>query len=217
MNIKVGIIGFGRMGRYYLKEFQSNADYDVAYVCDIDEECRALARKMAPEAEIVADEQQIFEDPQVQVVALCAMADSRPEQIRKAVAAGKHIIAEKPLADTIEREWEMVELVEKAPVQSTVNMYLQNAWYHHEMRNAIDRGELGELAIMRICHMNIRRGMLKACACGLGRTRGGYRCTARSTTASSTTSPRASSTASCRRNRRITHTWSSSARRASAA
>ena len=153
MNIKVGIIGFGRMGRYYLKEFQSNADYDVAYVCDIDEECRALARKMAPEAEIVADEQQIFEDPQVQVVALCAMADSRPEQIRKAVAAGKHIIAEKPLADTIEREWEMVELVEKAPVQSTVNMYLQNAWYHHEMRNAIDRGELGELAIMRICHM----------------------------------------------------------------
>jgi myo-inositol 2-dehydrogenase/D-chiro-inositol 1-dehydrogenase len=153
MNIKVGIIGFGRMGRYYLKEFQSNPYYEVAYVCDIDEECRALARKMAPEAKIVADEQQIFEDPQVQVVALCAMADSRPEQIRKAVAAGKHIIAEKPLADTIEREWEMVELVENAPVQSTVNMYLQNAWYHHEMRNAIDRGELGELAIMRICHM----------------------------------------------------------------
>ena len=153
MIIPVGIIGFGRMGRYYLKEFQRNAAYEVAYICDVSEECLALARKLAPEAQIVSDDSPIFEDPHVQAVALCTTAEYRLAQIQKAVAAGKHIIAEKPIADTIEHEWEAVRLAENASVMSTANMYLQNAWYHGVMRDAIDRGELGELAIMRICHM----------------------------------------------------------------
>ena len=125
--ITVGLIGFGRMGRYYLKEFQRSDAYEVVYVCDIDPECRELAMQLAPETMVVANEDAIFADPEVQVVALCAMADSRLGQIRKAIAAGKHIIAEKPIADTIEREWQAVELVEKASVMSGVNMYLQNA------------------------------------------------------------------------------------------
>jgi myo-inositol 2-dehydrogenase/D-chiro-inositol 1-dehydrogenase len=153
MKIPVGLIGFGRMGRYYLSEFQKNESYEVAYICDTDEHCRTLAHKLAPQATVVDDPDVIFNDERVQVVALCALADSRLEQIRRAVATGKHIIAEKPLADAIDKEWEAVRLVEEAPVMSTVNMYLQNAWYHHAMRDAIDRGEIGELAIMRICHM----------------------------------------------------------------
>ena len=151
--ITVGLIGFGRMGRYYLREFQQSEAFEVVYICDIDAECRELARQQAPQAHVVTNEDEIFADTSVQVVALCAMADSRLEQIRKAIAAGKHIISEKPIADTIEREWQAVEMVEKATVMSTVNMYLQNAWYHGVMRDAVDRGELGELAIMRICHM----------------------------------------------------------------
>ena len=77
----------------------------------------------------------------------------RPEQIARAVAAGKHIISEKPVADTVEHEWQAVELVEKAPLFSTVNLYLRNSWYHQTIRQFIDRGEIGELAIIRVCHM----------------------------------------------------------------
>ena len=153
MKIRVGIIGFGRMGRCYLKELQRNVAYEVAYVCDTDAECRELARRLAPEAQAVEDDQIIFDDESIRAVVLCTTADARLQQIRKAVGTGKHIIAEKPVADTLEHEWEAVGLVENATVMSGANMYLQNAWYHAVMRDAVDRGELGELAIMRICHM----------------------------------------------------------------
>ena len=153
MIIPVGIIGFGRMGRYYLKEFQNNKNYQVAYICDVDAESREVAHKQAPDAKIVADDAPIFADEHVRVVVLSTTANVRLAQIRKAIETGKHIIAEKPIADTIDHEWEAVRLVEDAPILSTANMYLQNAWYHHTMREAVDRGELGELAIMRICHM----------------------------------------------------------------
>lgn len=153
MAIKVGLIGFGRMGRCYLEALQQDPRFCVTHICDLDAESREVARRMAPQAQIVEADRPIFDDPHIQAVVLCTTADARLAQIRKAVAAGKHIIAEKPIADTIRHEWEAVRIVEEAPIFSTANMYLQNAWYHAAMREAVDSGDLGELAIVRICHM----------------------------------------------------------------
>ena len=36
---------------------------------------------------------------------------------------------------------------------STVNLYLRNAWYHNSIKEFIKTGEIGDLAILRICHM----------------------------------------------------------------
>ena len=144
------------MGRFYLKAFQTDPNYRVTYICDPSPESQEKAREMAPEAKVVASEDAIFADPSVQAVALCAFADSRPAQIRRALETGKHVITEKPIADCIEREWEVVKLAEEAEQRGLfccVNMYLLNSWYHHEMRRIVDSGELGELAIIRICHM----------------------------------------------------------------
>ena len=106
--VKVGIIGFGRMGGFYLEEMRKSDQWEVLYICDTDPEARDLARRKSPTSRIVADEQVVFEDPEVQVVGLFTLADSRLRQIKKAMAFGKHVISEKPVADTIEHEWEVV-------------------------------------------------------------------------------------------------------------
>ncbi|MDE6084826.1 MAG: Gfo/Idh/MocA family oxidoreductase [Muribaculaceae bacterium] len=153
MKIKVGLIRFGRMGRFYLIHFLQNDKYEVAYICDVDDSCLALAKALSPASKTTARVDDVFEDPEVQVVALCAYADSRPECIRKAVKTGKHIIAEKPIADCPENEWEMVKLAESCDRFATVNLYLRNSWYHNTIRNFIKSGEIGDLAILRVCHM----------------------------------------------------------------
>jgi len=156
MIITVGIIGFGRMGRCYLKALQADSRYRVTYICDPVEECRTLAARLAPEAKVVADEEEVLQAEDVACVVLCALCDARPKEIVRALACGKHVITEKPLAEHIEQEWQMVRLAEEAERRGlfcTVNMYLQNSWYHHLMRDLAESGELGELAIMRICHM----------------------------------------------------------------
>ena len=99
-----------------------------------------------------------FEDESVQVVGLFTLADSRLEQIEKAIRYGKHIIAEKPVADTMEKEWKVVDMIENSNVLSTVNLYLRNSWYHNLRRNISRREKLGELAIIRICHMTSGTG-----------------------------------------------------------
>ena len=151
--IKVGIIGFGRMGRFYWEAMTKSDRWNIAYICDTDPESRQLAKELAPGSLIVEDNQKIFEDESVQVVGLFTLADSRMEQIEKAIRYGKHIISEKPVADTMENEWKVVEMTENTNLISTVNLYLRNSWYHNLMKEYIQQGEIGELAIIRICHM----------------------------------------------------------------
>ena len=153
MKIKVGLIGFGRMGQMYLESMQKTNRWDITYICDTDSASRELARTLSPTSKIISDEQEIFNDDSVQAVGLFTLADSRKDQIEKAIQSKKHIISEKPVADTIDKEWEVVDLVEKSDIFSTVNLYLRNSWYHQIMKQFIEEGEIGELAILRICHM----------------------------------------------------------------
>lgn len=151
--IKVGIIGLGRMGGFYLNEFQKNKRWQVKTICEINTATHASIAERAPGVEIVTDEDAIFNDPEIQVVVLAALADTRGQQIEKATATGKHIIAEKPIADSPENEWRAVHTVESKPIFATVNLYLRNSWYLKAIDDAIQSGDLGELAIVRICHM----------------------------------------------------------------
>ena len=37
--IKIGMIGFGRMGGFYLEQMQKSGRWEVAYICDVSAEC----------------------------------------------------------------------------------------------------------------------------------------------------------------------------------
>lgn len=153
MTINVGIIGFGRMGRAYLENFHKNPHYTVTYICDTADDCITLARKLAPEAKAVKDAAIVFADPKVDLVVLSAFASERRERIAMAVKTEKHIIAEKPIADTIENENKVLDITKGYDKICTVDLYLRSSWYHNTIRDFIATGEIGDLAIIRICHM----------------------------------------------------------------
>ena len=151
--IKVGIIGVGRMGEMYLNEMLKSEQWEIVYICDLSPISREKAKEKSPGSKLIEDEDIIFNDPEIQVVGLFTLADARQKQIRKAIAAGKNIIAEKPLAYSLKDEWEIADLIEATPLLATVNLYLRNAWYTNMLKQISESGELGELAIIRICHM----------------------------------------------------------------
>jgi myo-inositol 2-dehydrogenase/D-chiro-inositol 1-dehydrogenase len=141
------------MGGFYLNAFQSSSKWEVKTICEANCNQHESIRQRAPQTRVVTDEDEIFNDPEIDAVVLSALADSRAQQIEKAVKHGKHIISEKPIADTPENEWKAVELVEKSSVMATVNLYIRNSWYLKELNDCIESGELGDLAVLRICHM----------------------------------------------------------------
>ena len=91
--IKIGIIGCGRMGSFYLREMLKNPKWEVVYVCDIDPKARAYALVLSPHIKVIEDENLIFTDTEIKAVGLFTLANKRLEQIKKSVENGKHIIS----------------------------------------------------------------------------------------------------------------------------
>lgn len=151
--IQTALIGFGRMGAYYRNVIQADEHLQLKLICETDPEAQEWARQSAPEAEVTDDPERIYADPEIRLVVLAALADSRKDQIVRCLAAGKHVISEKPIGVTPAEERELVELAASAQTFTTVNLYLRNAWYHHVMKEFVASGQIGDLAIVRVCHM----------------------------------------------------------------
>jgi myo-inositol 2-dehydrogenase/D-chiro-inositol 1-dehydrogenase len=151
--IKVGVIGFGRMGRGFVSVMQNDGRWQIVSICDTQAATRDLAGRTVPGVKIFNDPKAVFADPSIDAVGLFTLADARPELIRQALARKLHIIAEKPIAADSKTEWALVDEIEKSDQLVAVNLFNRNAWYHKEMQAFIAEGEIGELAILRVCHM----------------------------------------------------------------
>lgn len=69
-----------------------------------------------------------------------------------AIAAGKHVLCEKPLAMSVADAVEMVRAAEAAGVVFATNHHLRNAGSHLAMRAAVKAGRIGEVQAVRVFH-----------------------------------------------------------------
>src|ERR1700741_3300435 len=121
--LRAGILGYGRMGRGFVAAMQESELWDVAAVYDISGPARQLARQHVPNAAIYDAPDAIFADASIAAVGLFTLADARPQQIRQALATGKHVLAEKPIAADVDTEWQLVREIEASDRFVAVNLF----------------------------------------------------------------------------------------------
>jgi len=141
------------MGRGFVAAMQQSDLWEVPAVYDINPAARQLARHRIPGAAVYEVPEPIFADPGIDVVGLFTLADARPRQIREALATRKHVLAEKPLAADVVTEWQLVRDIEASDRFVAVNLFNRNAWYHKDIRQFIADNQIGDVAVIRVCHM----------------------------------------------------------------
>lgn len=112
---KMGIIGCGDYLRWQAGEIKSTAGLAVKYLTD---PRREQAVKYAAElgGSVVDDAAIIFNDPEIDLVALFVPPWIRRDLLVRAAQQGKHIFTTKPLGATVEECQAMVTAVRKAGV-----------------------------------------------------------------------------------------------------
>ena len=73
-------------------------------------------------------------------------------QAMAAIAAGKHVLCEKPLAMTVADAVSMVKAADAAGVTFGTNHHLRNAGAHLAIRDLIQSGRLGDVLSVRVFH-----------------------------------------------------------------
>ncbi len=155
--VNVGIVGFGFMGRTHLECYRGNAKCQVRRVVTRDpirREGGPLAKGHLPfgVSELSVDGiafcdtwQEVVADPEIELVDICTPTDTHCEIALAALAAGKHVFVEKPMARTLAQAKEMAAAASSAGRLLHVGHVLRYWGQYVETQYLVERGELGEL------------------------------------------------------------------------
>ena len=155
--MKIGLLGFGAMGKTHswcvnnLKYFYSPMEIEAAYggVCTSRIETAQKAAAFLGIDKYTANEDDLINDPDIDIIDICTPNIYHYETIKKALKAGKHIYCEKPLCVTAEQAEELALLSKKSGV--VTQMVFNNRFLPAVMRakSLIDEGKLGRILSFR--------------------------------------------------------------------
>jgi predicted dehydrogenase len=100
--VKVGIIGCGVWGREIINLLGRLPRAELIAVCDTYEPFLKRGKEAAPKAEAFTDYKKIIDNKDVQAVIIATPSHLHTKIALEAMAAGKHVYCEAPLATTIE-------------------------------------------------------------------------------------------------------------------
>jgi len=147
---KVGIVGFGRIGRIHFNQVMRLKDVEVIAVAD------SFADKMADVfAEYGVDNyssdfQTIIDNPEIDTVFVCSPTDTHAEVAIAAAKAGKDIFCEKPIDFDVKRVEEVLAEVKKAGVSFQVGFNRRFDPNFAKAKKAILDGDVGQVHIIKI-------------------------------------------------------------------
>jgi predicted dehydrogenase len=142
----IALVGCGGITKHHLTVYR-RAGYSVVALCDVDL-ARAEARRAEyfPEAEVYREWRQVLKRDDIEVVDLAAHPRQRVPMIRAALAAGKHVLSQKPFVLDLDFGQKMVDLAEKKGVRLAVNQNGRWAPHFSYIRHAIRAGLIGEVS-----------------------------------------------------------------------
>jgi predicted dehydrogenase len=154
--VGVGMIGYAFMGRVHSQAWRSVAAFfDVPVVPRMrviagrsKESTEAAAEQMGWE-EAVTDWREVIGRPDVDIVDICTPGDTHAEIAIAALRAGKHVICEKPLANTVAEAQAMVQAAASATGKSMVAFNYRRVPAVALARDLVAQGRLGEIRHVR--------------------------------------------------------------------
>lgn len=156
--LRIGLVGTGWMGKVHSMSFKTAR---LAFGPEpVEPVLELIASSERGRAERVArdwgyrratdDWRRIVEDPDVDVVDVCTANDSHFQIAMAAIAAGKHVYCEKPIATNADHARQMAEAARKRGVITLVGFnYIQNP-VHSLALSLLRDGEIGDVKHVRV-------------------------------------------------------------------
>lgn len=163
MTVKVGLVGLGFMGRMHLAAYGKIDDAEIVAISDQDEKRAAGdlsggwgnidgAAEQIDMTHITGttDWKQLIELDQVDAVDICLPTPAHAEVAAAALAAGKHVLCEKPLALTSQAAAEIVAAAKQSKGLFMPAMCIRFWPQWHWLKEQIQSGAYGRLLGLRI-------------------------------------------------------------------
>jgi predicted dehydrogenase len=154
-DIVLGVIGCGYWGPNIVRSFASLPGCRVKRVADRKPGRLRFIADRFPDVCLSPDHADILSDPEIDVVCVVTPVPTHHELAMAALAAGKHVFVEKPLARRVEDAAAIVAMAERRKLVLGVGHLFE---YHpavSALQTAMRNGAIGDLALMDAMRVNL--------------------------------------------------------------
>lgn len=150
--IRCGIIGCGVIAPTHIEAYRGIPEVEVVHLADIvPEKAEALGKKYAI-SRCSADYRRLLADPEVDLVSVCTDHASHAEIVVDALAAGKHVVCEKPLGRVSADLDKMIAAADAHPELVSSGIFQHRFEAHNRtLRSLVEAGRLGRLVTFNLC------------------------------------------------------------------
>jgi UDP-N-acetylglucosamine 3-dehydrogenase len=142
----VGVIGVGAWGKNHVRVFSELEDVNLVAVTDRDSSrAKMLAKKHNATHFTNADD--LLKQSDIDAVTICTPTVTHADLALEAIAAGKHVLIEKPMTDTVQQAQRIIDAAKAAKVQLMVGFVERFNPSVHTAAQVIDQGKVGELVL----------------------------------------------------------------------
>lgn len=144
------LIGCGHIGMEHMEDLYYRDGFSVEAVVDRDPLRVAEFMKRYHAKKGGADFEPFLDDPAVDIVIIASYVDTHLSILEKCLAAGKHVLCEKPIARTVEEGRRFFRLVQEAKSKVLVAHILRHNQSYQKIASLIQEGAIGQLRLMRM-------------------------------------------------------------------
>ncbi len=144
--VNLGVIGLGLIWQRVHKPIMTSKEslFNPVSFCDLSEERRNATRAEFPQATIVADYHELLALPEVKVVQVLTPIAYNAPVARAALAAGKDVIMEKPIARSVAEGKELMATAERLGRQLLITEQLAYRHADAQLAALLAQGVIGE-------------------------------------------------------------------------
>jgi predicted dehydrogenase len=143
--LRVAVVGAGYWGPNLIRNFNEAPGADIVAVADLSPERLLPIRKRYPAIRVTTDHREILADRSIEAVAFATPIHTHRALCEEALAAGKHVMVEKPLAGTVADAEAIVRAAERAGRTLMVGHTFVYNPAVTAVRQIIGRGDLGRI------------------------------------------------------------------------
>jgi predicted dehydrogenase len=153
--MKIGVVGFGYWGPNLVRNFQSTPSVDGVVCFDTSEKRLQVAKQKFPSLETVTRYEDLLKRDDVQAIAIATPVSTHFPLGMKALEAGKHLLLEKPMAESSAQCEQMVDLAAKKKLVLMVDHTFVYTGAVRKIKDMIAEGRLGEIMYFDSVRVNL--------------------------------------------------------------
>ena len=144
--IRIGLVGLGAAGRAFLPAISAHPKFDLAAACDISPKARESLGELGIQSH--GDLNEMLADESLDAVYIATPTDLHHDHVLTSLAAGKHVLVEKPVATSVSDALEMAQAADAAGLSLIVGHSHSHDLPIHSMREIISSGRLGDIRMI---------------------------------------------------------------------